>query len=212
MKRLSLALAASLIGVAPTAGAVDYTFNIATAISSNGETGAPGNAVRTLNIPAGSIVTGFGWDVRLEAYGGSEDDLPSSFYEMQVVFGANNFILEPAFWDPWDRGGESTVLGEPVTFKSVVNFDLYEPPVNGTFTIFNIEDLAGKPFTVGANGLRMEFSESVNDEGFTPDGKWIGGTLTIRTTPASPVPEPGTYGLMALGMLGIAAAVWRRRV
>jgi hypothetical protein len=34
------------------------------------------------------------------------------------------------------------------------------------------------------------------------------GTLTIFY---APIPEPGTYGLMALGLLGVAAAAARRR-
>ena len=64
------------------------------------------------------------------------------------------------------------------------------------------------PFTIGPTGkLRMEFSEEYDDDAPTPDGRWLSGTLTVVTA----VPEPGTYGLMALGMLGIAAAVWRRR-
>ena len=72
MKRLSLALAASLIGVAPTAGAVDLLtdFTISSAISSIGLTGEPGNVVRELTIPAGHTVIGFGWDVQLAALGG----------------------------------------------------------------------------------------------------------------------------------------------
>lgn len=186
MKRLSLALAASLIGVAPTAGAVDLLtdFTISSAISSIGLTGEPGNVVRELTIPAGHTVIGFGWDVQLAAFD------PSWFSEMQVVFGANNFTLSPGFWDPDENGTGSGTLG----FSSG--------------RIFSIQEMGGTPFTIGPTGkLRMEFSEEYDDDAPTPDGRWLSGTLTVVTA----VPEPGTYGLMALGMLGIAAAVWRRR-
>ena len=210
MKRLSLALAASLIGVAPTVGAVDLltTFTINSSIASRGLTGQGGNEVRELTIPAGSTVTGFGWDLELQTLGGSW------FSEMQVVFGANNFILEPAFWDNDENGTRSDVtlpFSSGSTRTATLAICSEAPPVSGKF-ICSIDSLGGTPFTIGPDGkLRMEFSESFDDE-TGADAYWLSGsTLTVRTTPASPVPEPGTYGLMALGMLGIAAAVWRRR-
>ena len=65
-------------------------------------------------------------------------------------------------------------------------------------------------FTTNANGLvRVEFYESFNDPEVNPDGIWNSGALTLRVVP---VPEPATYGMMALGLLAVGAFVRRRKV
>ncbi len=64
-------------------------------------------------------------------------------------------------------------------------------------------------FAVGADGLlRIEFAEDFDDASVSPDGIWESGTFNFEV---SAVPEPGTYGLMALGLLGVAAAARRRK-
>lgn len=56
--------------------------------------------------------------------------------------------------------------------------------------------------TLGADGLmHMQFYETfVDDFPDQPDGFWQSGTLTFTVTH---VPEPGTWGLMALGLAGV---------
>lgn len=66
----------------------------------------------------------------------------------------------------------------------------------------------GLQFSVPADGLlRVEFFESFNDSSVDPDGLFVSGNVTF----ANVVPEPSTYGLMALGLAGLGAWVRRRR-
>jgi hypothetical protein len=57
-------------------------------------------------------------------------------------------------------------------------------------------------FSAGADGrLNFEFHDAFDDIA-GPDGRWNAGSVITL----SPVPEPTTHGLMALGLLGLAAA------
>jgi len=56
--------------------------------------------------------------------------------------------------------------------------------------------------------LRLEFYESLDDFADEWDALWQSGSLTFEV---SPIPEPSTYGLMGLGLLGVAAAARRRK-
>jgi hypothetical protein len=61
-------------------------------------------------------------------------------------------------------------------------------------------------FSLGADGmLHIEFHE-VLDDFAGADGNWNAGMLVV-----SSVPEPGTYGLMAMGAALLAASVRNRR-
>ncbi|PZP36811.1 MAG: hypothetical protein DI603_00775 [Roseateles depolymerans] len=67
---------------------------------------------------------------------------------------------------------------------------------------------ANLSFAVGSDGkLRLEFYETWDDIAGAQDGTWNSGTLTLSVTA---VPEPATYGLMALGLLGVLLAARRR--
>ena len=75
---------------------------------------------------------------------------------------------------------------------------------------------AGAGFVVapGANNLWITVYETVDDPfgdtGLLVDATVTAGTLTVTYT--SPIPEPAGYGLMGLGLLGLAVAARRRSV
>lgn len=65
---------------------------------------------------------------------------------------------------------------------------------------------SGADFQVGATGrLFLEFFETFNDL-TGADGAWRSGTITV-----SFVPEPASFGLAAIALLGMGAATRRRR-
>ena len=158
-----------------------YTLDVSK-IDSNDAFGAAINEIRDLQIGGLSRVVGIGWDVRLFA------DTPSWLSEMTVSFGPTSgpaIFLNPAAGD--DFSGRQDYSSGGVVDLIGLGFD----------------------FDVAADGnLRMEFFESFDDYAGDFDGIWRSGTLTIEVTP---VPEPATYGLMALGLFAVGAAARRRR-
>lgn len=183
--------AAPLRAVSSTAGLASvattlYTLDV-TGILSVGEEGDPENEVRELQIGAGSKVVGIGWEVTLFARS------PSWLSEMQVSFGSSSetwLYLPPSLTE--EPGTASYSSSGVVDLSDVEGDDLR--------------------FDVGADGkLRMEFYEFFDDFsgdiGNNWDGIWQSGTLTLEV---AAIPEPSTYGLMALGLLAVGAAARRR--
>ena len=144
--------------------------------------GTVGNTVLSFNVGAGSSVVGIGWEVNLTTT--SADWLS----EMAVGFRNTD-----------NAGGASLTVG--------LGDDM---PGTAAYSSGGILDLIGLglSFTTDANGLVcVEFYESFNDPEVNPDGIWNAGALTLRVVP---VPEPATYGMMALGLLAMGAFVRRR--
>lgn len=79
-------------------------------------------------------------------------------------------------------------------------------PGSGAF--IGIADLvaSGLDFRLGIDGrLNLQFFEDYNDF-LGADGSWDRGTLTV-----SYVPEPSSFGLAALALLGVGATTRRRK-
>lgn len=160
----------------------DVLVNVA-GITSVAVAGTAGNTVLNFNVGAGSSVTGIGWDVNNTAF------TPSWLSEMVVSFTNTNA-----------SGGVNLTVG--------IGDDL---PGTAAYTSGGVLDLVGLglSFTANADGLvRFEFFESFNDSAVAVDGIWNSGALTLQVVA---VPEPATYGMMAMGLFAVGALARRRK-
>lgn len=144
------------------------------------------NQVFTLQVGAHAEVVGVGWDVNITAFD------PSWLADIAVSVEDSDQTLNLGF---------SLAPGFNVNNPGTAQYSS-----NG---IVNLVAL-NLNFQVGADGiLRLEFYEDWDDAGVAPDGIWNSGILTIQV--ADPIPEPSTYGLMALGLFAVVGAARRRR-
>ena len=158
--------------------------------------GSAANVVLAYDIGAGSTVSSVGWNVTIEAFAPSwRQDIGLQLSDSAVNF--NAVWLNPGAGV--SSAGTGTYASAPVDLGA-----------------------AGLAFPVLANGiLRLEFFESFDDGVALQDGIWHSGSVTIGYTTTAgaagsltlnigAVPEPGTYGLMALGIFGVLLAARRR--
>ena len=169
--------AAALLSMGNMAGANAATHSLAIDVAgaqSVGLAGTPGNTVKSFNVGANALITSVDWQVTLTAFGASW------LSDMELRFGSS--ASNDGVW--FTPGSDNH---------------------NGSMTYAGTANLAelGLAFQVQADGiLRLEFSELMKDQGpGIADGQWDVGLVTVGITSA--VPEPESYGLMALGLLAL---------
>jgi hypothetical protein len=145
-------------------------------VESRNTFGSAENPVYLLQLAPFAEVTGIHFDVSLTSFG------PSWLSELGVFF-------------------TDTDVG-----FGAGSFPGFGNDFNGTQRFAGFGDLVaqGLNFRVGADGLlRLEFADLSDDPEVNPDGRWNAGNLTFDV---SAVPEPASYGLMALGLLALLGA------
>lgn len=169
----------AILGAATFSSANIYTYTFTSDVLSFGEEGDVSNFLDSINLGAGAVVTGIGWDVDLEAFD------PSWLSELMVSFAddanAPGLYLSPGFGN--------------------------DDPGTGSFSSGGIIDLTDNTIpdiTLSTGVLNMEFMEAFDDASVSPDGRWLAGsTLDIEYTPA-PVPEPASMAVLGLGVAALA--------
>lgn len=182
LKRSAIGAAVAVAALAAAPAQAGIVVVDVSLIFSNDELGNPNNEVLSVAVGAWQNVVKVSWDVELYA------DSPSWLSELAVDISGvngNGITLSPGVGV--NNSGAQTFVG---------SFDLMANQLT---------------FQADATGnLRMEFFELFDDFTNAPpdnwDGIWRTGSITIET-----IPEPATYGLMGVALLGAAFASRRRR-
>lgn len=197
---LSLALASpALARTAPSNGTFVSATGAASSITldmtgwtSYGEFGAETNTTIFLDVAPGTEIIGF-------EYNGLSFSTSGGSWLSEMVLSVNN--SDATSWLDW----------APSTTGAAGSFG----PASGAWgggTGAEGPFGAGSAF-VAADGVVIltvyeSFDDPFGDGGATLDATINGGTLTILL---APIPEPGTYGMMALGLLAVGAAMRKRQ-
>ncbi|MBL8305259.1 MAG: PEP-CTERM sorting domain-containing protein [Rubrivivax sp.] len=162
--------------------ASDLVVNL-TGIQSFDGAGDPGNTLLTVDALAGATVDAISWNVTLSTVG---ESWLSEATILIVNDAGDGVVFSPGFGDDFSGSGTYADSASLVAL--------------------------GLAFPVGADGkLYFEFFEDFDDNVGAVDATYTAGNVTFGGIGVAAVPEPGTYGLMALGLLGVVAAARRRR-
>lgn len=154
--------------------------------TSYGDFGAVGNSQVFLAIAPGSTVTG--WDYQNLSFTTNGDSYLSEF-----VLSVNN------------TDGSAYFDAAPSDVDAGGTFGPASGPWDGA-----LGGSSGAPFVATDGTVWVTVYELFTDPGLNATVNT--GTLRIYYDSATVVPEPATYGLMGLGLLGVLGAVRRRRV
>jgi len=202
MNRLLSVVVVAFVLLAPCAFGDSININITYVTASMGPNAGSGDNISFTLIGPGTRITGVGGMACFAWCSGPIPDLNSvatsqvfiSFFTSALVGGINYdpnsdiAIFCCLFSGSGDlNGSASGFVGEGETFKSM---NLTLP---------------------GGGGWNLNFTFFPASGGSPPYYQFVNGTFTAGTPPAE-VPEPGTLGLMAMGMAGIVGALRRKRL
>jgi hypothetical protein len=176
--------AAMLATAGLSAQAASFDIDLAGWVAA-GDFGDVGNSFQVLNVGAGQTVTGW-------TYTNLEFTTTGDSWMSELVVSVNEDDISD--WLDWSPS--STNAGG--TFG----------PADGAWG-----DAAGSPGPFGAGGPFVSQSGDLYIETYLSwfDPPPVGINIQSGTLHIQVVPEPGTYGLMALGLFAVGAAVRRRR-
>lgn len=155
--------------------------------------GAPTNSEVFLDLGAGSVITGY-------SYSGLAFSTLNGSYLSELTLSVNNTDGSSYMdWAPSVTDAEGS-FGPAAGAWGGVDGGAGPFGEGGSFVVGD-----GQVWVTVYEG----FDDPFGDGGLTQDASITAGMLTIMY---QPVPEPGTYALMAMGLFAVGAAARRRQV